>query len=315
MGTARGEGAAAVAASVAPEAKGPAMSSVIAAYFRTISDEVERAYRVARVARGKGKDPLLDVEILPAEDLAARVEAQVGVPGVAADVRKVTRELENRELVALEIARRVARGDYGGFASREDSVDKAVRTGLSILTEGVLVAPLEGIAEVKIGRNDDGTDYVDLYFAGPIRAAGGTAQALSVLIADVVRREAGIGAYKPTEDEVERYKEEVPAYRQAANLQYKPTPEEIDLIVRNCPVCLNGEGTDQVEVAGNRDLPRVPTNQLRGGAMLVLCEGMCLKAPKILKHVDKLKLAGWEFLRRLLEKKEAREEAGKEEKE
>ena len=57
---------------------------------------------------------------------------------------------------------------------------------MSILTEGILVAPLEGLAQVLIGRNDDGTDYCDLYFAGPIRAAGGTAQALSVLLADVV---------------------------------------------------------------------------------------------------------------------------------
>ena len=31
----------------------------------------------------------------------------------------------------------------------------------------------EGIAKVGIGQNQDGTDYVDLYFAGPIRAAGG----------------------------------------------------------------------------------------------------------------------------------------------
>lgn len=292
-------------AAPAPAAqKGPVMSGHRRAYFQDLMGAVEHAYEVARAARGKGKDPVLEVEILPAEDLAARVEAQVHVAGVAEDIRAVTKELTNRELVALKIAGRVAAGHYGEFKSREEAVDKAVRTGLSILTEGVLVAPLEGIAEVKIGTNSDGSEYVDLYFAGPIRAAGGTAQALSVLIADVVRREAGIGEYKVTPAEVERYKEEVPAYRQAANLQYTPDADEIDLIVNNCPVCLNGEGTDRVEVTGNRDLPRVPTNQLRGGAMLVLCEGMCLKAPKIQKHVKKLGLEGWDFLDRLLEKHE-----------
>ncbi len=292
-------------ASPAPAAqKGPVMSAHRRAYFQDLMGDVEHAYEIARAARGKGKDPVLEVEILPAEDLAARVEAQVHVAGVAEDIRKVTKELTNRELVALKIAGRVAAGHYGEFKSREEAVDKAVRTGLSILTEGVLVAPLEGIAEVKIGTNSDGSEYVDLYFAGPIRAAGGTAQALSVLIADVVRREAGIGEYQVTPAEVERYKEEVPAYRQAANLQYTPDADEIDLIVSNCPVCLNGEGTDRVEVTGNRDLPRVPTNQLRGGAMLVLCEGMCLKAPKIQKHVKKLGLEGWGFLDRLLEKHE-----------
>ncbi|MCK4415589.1 MAG: DNA polymerase II large subunit, partial [Thermoplasmatales archaeon] len=71
---------------------------------------------------------------------------------------------------------------------------------------------------------------------------------------------------------------------------------EIDLVATNCPICINGEGTEDVEVTGYRDLPRVGTNRLRGGACLVIAEGLCLKAPKIFKHVKKLKLTGWEFL-------------------
>ncbi|MBW3582887.1 MAG: DNA polymerase II large subunit [Euryarchaeota archaeon] len=272
------------------------------AYFDDLHAAVDHCYDVAKQARAKGYDPSLEVEILPAEDLAARVEAQVGVTGVAEDIRKVTKEIGNRELVSLEISRRVARGDYVKYGSREEAVDKAVRTGLSILTEGVLVAPLEGIAVTKIGKNEDGTDYIDLYFAGPIRAAGGTAQAMSVLIADVVRNEMGIGRYIATVAEIERYKEEVPAYKQAANLQYTPSAKEIVDIVANCPICINGEGTEQIEVTGNRDLPRVETNQIRGGAMLVLCEGMCLKAPKIQKHVGKLGLPGWDFLDTIVSK-------------
>ena len=39
--------------------------------------------------------------------------------------------------------------------------------------------------------------YVELSYAGPIRAAGGTAQALSVLLADIVRRDLGLGAFVP----------------------------------------------------------------------------------------------------------------------
>ena len=60
---------------------------------------------------------------------------------------------------------------------------------------------------------------------------GGTAQALSVLIADVVRRELGLDAYIPTPAEVERYKEEIPLYKRAVNLQYLPSGEEIEAIV------------------------------------------------------------------------------------
>src|SRR3972149_1316797 len=87
--------------------------------------------------------------------------------------------------------------------------------------------------------------------------AGGTGQALSVLIADIVRRELGIGRYQPTKEEVERFKEEIPLYKQVQHLQYAPTDEEIALIVSNCPVGINGEGTEDAEISGYRDLPRI----------------------------------------------------------
>ncbi|MFA5943745.1 MAG: DNA polymerase II large subunit [Candidatus Thermoplasmatota archaeon] len=288
----------------------PAASPSYHAYFEALHAEAMRCYAIAKQARRKGKDPTLEVEIPPAEDLAARVEAQVGPPGVAVRIRELSTQLGfgSREVVSLQVAAEVADSTYAAGSTKEKALDQAVRTGLSILTEGVLVAPLEGIAEVKIGLNSDGSDYVDMYFAGPIRAAGGTAQAMSVLIGDLVRRKLGIGKYIPTDAEVERYKEEIPAYKQSANLQYTPNGPEIELIVKNCPVCVNGEGTEQEEVTGNRDLPRVETNQLRGGACLVLAEGLVLKAPKILKHVEKLKLEGWDFLRDFAKKGEKKED-------
>ncbi|MEK6975570.1 MAG: DNA polymerase II large subunit [Candidatus Thermoplasmatota archaeon] len=291
---------------------GPATSPTYKAYFEALHAEAMRCYAIAKQARRKGKDPSLEVEIPPAEDLAARVEAQVGPVGVAARIRELSLELGfgSREVVSLQVAGEVADKLFKEGSTKEKALDQAVRTGLSILTEGVLVAPLEGIAEVKIGANADGTDYVDLFFAGPIRAAGGTAQAMSVLIADVVRRTLGIGKYVPTDAEVERYKEEVPMYKQAANLQYTPTGPEIELIARNCPICINGEGTEKdTEVTGNRDLPRVETNELRGGACLVLAEGLVLKAPKILKHVEKLKLNGWDFLKEFAKKGDKKSDA------
>ncbi|MEA3144164.1 MAG: polymerase large subunit [Thermoplasmata archaeon] len=282
------------------------MSEGMRAYFQGLHAETMRCYAIAKQARRKGKDPNLEVEIPPAEDLAARVEAQVGPVGVAKRIRELSAQLGfgSREVVSLQIAAEVAK-EVAERDGKEKALDQAVRTGLSILTEGVLVAPLEGIALVKIGANLDGTDYVDLFFAGPIRAAGGTAQAMSVLIADLVRRQLGIGTFVATDGEVERYKEEIAAYKVEAHLQYNPTGAEIELIARNCPVCINGEGTEREEVTGNRDLPRVETNQLRGGACLVMAEGMILKAPKVMKHVEKLKLEGWDFLNQFLKKGKA----------
>jgi len=276
--------------------KNIAVSSDMREYFNSLQKDIDQCYLIANKARKKGKDPEFEVEIPQALDLAARVEQLVGPKGIAPKIREVTEKIGNRELVSLEIAKEIVKGKKYKFNRKEDAIDQAIRTGLAILTEGVLVAPLEGIAEIKLGKNKDGTDYVDLYFSGPIRSAGGTGQAMSVLIADVIRRERGIGQYKPTEGEIERYKEEIPLYKRVQHLQYTPSVDEIDKIVRGCPICINGEGTEDEEVTGYRDLPRISTNRLRGGACLVIAEGLCLKAPKIIKHVKKLKLRGWDFL-------------------
>jgi DNA polymerase II large subunit len=273
-----------------------AASPAMRAYFQQLQQDIDTCYQLANAARKKGCDPELTVEIPQALDLAARVEQLVGPEGIAPKIRQATQKIGNRELVSLEIARMIADRKTYRFDSIEKALDQAIRTGLAILTEGVLVAPLEGIAEVRVGRNNDGTNYVDLYFSGPIRSAGGTGQAMSVLIADVVRRDLGIGRYIATQGEIERLKEEIPLYKRVQHLQYLPSVDEIDLIMRNCPICINGEGTEDEEVAGYRDLPRVGTNRLRGGACLVIAEGLCLKAPKINKHIKKMKLPGWEFL-------------------
>lgn len=277
-------------------------------YFKELSDKKDECYVIAEKARSKGKDPETFVEIPQAEDLASRVEkllADWDVEGIAKDIRELSEEYGNRELVSLVVARKVAGIQKG---TREQRIDRAVRVGLAVLTEGILVAPLEGIADTKIGRNSDGSEYIDLVFAGPIRAAGGTGQAMSVLIADIVRRELGIGKYIPTDQEIRRFHEEIPLYKQCQHLQYSPPPEDITLIVSNCPVCINGEGTEDMEVSGYRDLPRIPTNKVRGGPCLVIAEGLCQKAAKIKKHVDKLEIDGWEFVGELISKTSSKDE-------
>lgn len=290
----------------------PVASEELRSYFADLLSQVDSTYAVAHAARARGFDPELGVEIPMTDDLASRVERLLeafGVEGVARRIRELAKHHDREELailVAKEMAHRPA-------PSKEKAVERAVRVGLAILTEGVLVAPLEGLAGVKIKRNRDGTSYVDLSYAGPIRSAGGTGQALSVLIADLVRRELGMGRYQPTREEVERFKEEIPLYRQVQHLQYAPSEEEISLIVSNCPVAINGEGTEDAEISGFRDLPRIETNRIRGGACLVVADGMCLKAPKIQKHVRNLRIDGWEFIEAYLaEKKPAADDLNEE---
>lgn len=286
--------------------KKPAASKKMQMYFSDLKEEAYYAAEVATRARSKGIDPTDNVEIPFAEDLAGRVEKLVGPQGVAERIRELSPKM-SREKLLLKIAEETAIKMVSRGIDKEKALDQATRTGLAILTEGVLVAPLEGIAEVKLGKNSDGTEYADLFFAGPIRAAGGTAQAVSVLIADQVRKSLGIGEFKATEQEIARYVEEFQLYK---NLQYKPTNEEIEKIVRRCPVCVNGEGTEKVEVQGNRDLPRVLTNQVRSGICLVIAEGLLLKAKKILKITKALEIEGWDFLETLMVKKKQEEEKG-----
>ncbi len=263
----------------------------------TLARGLDECMDIARRARVQGFDPETEVEIPVATDLAERVENLVGPPGIAERIREASATM-NREETSLFIARDIVRTIP--FPSKEKALDQAIRTGLAVLTEGVLVAPLEGVSEVKIKSNHDGTQYADVHFSGPIRAAGGTAQALSVLIADVVRRELKLAAYQPTDKEVERYKEEIRLYKRIQHLQYLPSNDEIDLIARGCPVCIDGDGTEDEEVSGNRDLDRVETNRVRSGACLVMAEGMCLKAPKVQRHVSRLGVDGWEFIDDLL---------------
>lgn len=283
--------------------EGPVCSKEMADYFAGLKSDAEGAASIARKARSLGLDPTSEVEIPFADDLAGRVEKLVGPPGVADNIRDLAPTM-SREALCLKIATDVAKDMISNREDRQKALDQATRTGLAILTEGVLVAPLEGIAYVKIGSNSDSSSYADIYFAGPIRAAGGTAQALSVLICDVVRKSLGIGEFRVTEQEIARYIEEFQLYK---NLQYKPSNKEIERVVRSCPVCINGEGTEKVEVQGNRDLPRVDTNQVRSGICLVIAEGILLKAKKIIKITKAEEIKGWDFLGDLKGKKKEEE--------
>ncbi len=262
-------------------------------YKEAMKNRVEQCYRIAIEARSRGKDVTERVEIPLANDMADRVEELLGIRGISKEIRELAEKM-SREEVSLEMARRIA----AKFAKdgKEAALDKAIRTGLAILTEGILVAPLEGISKVYIGKNHDGSDYVSIVYAGPIRGAGGTAQALSVLIGDIVRRELGIGKFKATEDEIERYIEEIQAYNRVKHLQYLPDAEEIRRVMVNCPVCIDGEGSEDEEISGHRDMERFKTNKIRGGMCLVLCEGLLQKSKKVLKHTAALGIEDWNFL-------------------
>ena len=59
---------------------------------------------------------------------------------------------------------------------------------------------------------------------------------------------------------------------------------------------VNGESTERIECAGYGNVRNIDEARIRGGVLLVIGEGMCLKAPKIMKHTERLNLPGWDFI-------------------
>src|SRR5438046_5154145 len=75
------------------------------------------------------------------------------------------------------------------------------------------------------------------------------------------------------------------------------------------PIEPNGVETDHVEVTVNRNVLRVETNRVRGGALRVVNDGLLGRSQKVLRIVDRLGLDGWEWLRSLKSSSAEGEEA------
>ncbi|MFX0116979.1 MAG: DNA polymerase II large subunit, partial [Candidatus Hodarchaeota archaeon] len=146
-------------------------------YFKALTEEVRHSYQIAEEARRRGPDPGSSVEIPLATTMAERVEGLVGPKGVAKEIEKLASQGHSSIKIALKIADQILHEKYGSSSLPEKTAEQAIRTGIAIITNGVVSAPLEGIASVNLG--DDNHLIID--FASPIRGAGGTAQAMSVV--------------------------------------------------------------------------------------------------------------------------------------
>jgi DNA polymerase II large subunit len=276
------------------------MSREYQQYASALEKQLENAYEVARKAREKGLDPALTPEPEVAKDLAELVEGLVGPLGVAESIRDLSKKLPREEL-AFKIAEEIVYGKFGHMDARE-SAEQAIRTALAILTEGITAAPLQGVSRVNIKHNLDRTRYLAIYFAGPVRSAGGTEQALTLVVADFVRRLLGLDRYKPTEEEIKRFIEEVRLFeRSVARFQYHVSDEELKKSLQFIPVEVNGTESDRIEVSSFRNLPRIETNRIRGGALRVVNDGVVGRSAKVWTIVERLGIEGWDWLKRIRE--------------
>ncbi|MBI5884684.1 DNA polymerase II large subunit, partial [archaeon] len=278
-------------------------------YYSEIRMKAKKAVDAAEAAKRQGRDLLQEIECRPTRDLADRCEVLIGPKGIAKRYRDLVEEMKgNRMKVMFRIFEEIVKGEFGGIEGNEKKLDQAIRTCLVLVTEGVVVSPIDGVPRIKISKNFDGTEFVDIYYAGPIRAAGGSAAVFPLILGDYGRKILGLDVYKPTQDEIERYIEEMELFEEIYARQYKMTDGEVKKIIQHCPVCINGEPTEKKEVSVCRDLPRIPHNRVRGGACIVMQEGIALKAMKILSWAKMLGL-DWSWLEELM--KVEKESSGK----
>lgn len=264
-------------------------------YFARLKEQIDKLYDIANSARVKGFDPKPFVEIYKAQDLAARVEGLTGIHGIAERIREFRTQL-SREEVAFKIIEDIINGRFGRY-DEKTAADKALRAALAIMTEGITAAPLQGIEKVEIKKNFDGSKYLAVYYAGPMRSAGGTEQALTVLFADYIRILLHLDRFKITEEEVGRFVEELRLYeRKVTRFQYHPSDEELRRILHYIPIEVTGPPTDNYQVSVYRNLKRIETNFVRGGALRVINDGVYGKAAKLKKIVDKIGM-NWDWLK------------------
>lgn len=279
------------------------MSNSYKKYIQTLEQDLKELYHISNLARSKGFDPSFKTECIIAKDIADLVEGLIGPRGVAKSIRKLNEKFQ-REEIAFKIAEEIIQGKFGKM-DPEGAAEQAIRTALAIFTEGLTAAPIQGISQVKIKNNFDQSQYLAIYFAGPIRSAGGTDQALTLVVGDFVRKLLGLDKYKPTLDEIGRFTEELRLYERAVGrFQYHIPDNQLKNALNLLPVEVTGTESDKVEVSSYRNLPRIETNNVRGGALRVVNDGIVGRAPKVLTIIEKLGFQGWDWLRKFRIKSE-----------
>jgi len=284
-------------------------SNEIEDYFKRIDKEIKKAYDVATKARKKGFDPEDKVDIPLAKNMAERVEGLISAVApqiIGSGVSERIKELEEKYgsldwRISLIIAEEIANEKFCKFKDKKEAMEIGIRVGFAYHTMGTVSAPLEGFVELKFRKRKDGKEYVAVFYSGPIRAAGGTGASVSALITDYLRKKMGYEVYDPTDKEIKRMVAELYDYHERiTNLQYLPSHEEIEFLVKHLPLQIDGDPSEKIEVSNHKDLDRIETNCLRNGVCLVIGEGIAQKAPKLWKQLSKwgkdFGLGHWDFL-------------------
>ena len=156
------------------------------------------------------------------------------------------------------------------------------------------------MSAVRIKQNQNGSDYLSIEFAGPIRSAGGTESALTLVIADQVRKSLGLDKYNGSRRSTTKWvglsRSSASTSATWATFRYKIGDEDVQKAIENLPVEIDGVWTDNYEVVVHRDMKRISSNRVRGGALRVLNDGVVGKSKKLLKLLGELGIDDWGWL-------------------
>src|SRR5437773_11269610 len=126
--------------------RGVSMPQYYSKYHCDILKTVQKSFELATKARKLGVDVSDVVEPKIAYDLADRVAKMHNID--IADRLRSLLSYTTKEKAALKIAEEIALGEYGTYNLRT-RLDNAVRVSLAVVTEGVTVAPLQGVNDVQ----------------------------------------------------------------------------------------------------------------------------------------------------------------------
>ncbi|MCW1297213.1 MAG: DNA polymerase II large subunit [Candidatus Rehaiarchaeum fermentans] len=262
----------------------------ISEYFKKIDDEVKRELdAISKIKK---------VSVPIARNAGERIEGLLSVirpdligSGLANFIEEQNKKYPAGDWhIALNVAISMAKGQFIKFQNEVEAIEMGIRAGLAYQTAGIVSAPLEGFIKAELkDRLDKKGKYLAIYFGGPIRGAGGTDAAFTVVVADLLRKLFNLEKYDPTYEEIQRFRvDSYDYYEKEVKYQYLPTEKEIEFFVKNLPVEIDGEPTSDLEVSAFKDLPRIKTNRIRGGMVLVL-SSFIQKSPKVLKKLKGLK--------------------------
>ena len=181
-------------------------------YFEELNNKIKKSYDVALLAKKRGIDFSLDVDIPIAKSVAERSVNLIKTIYSFLPVEEISQRIEELEekygkqnpTIAFIIAREIAENKFYNFDKKIDSIDAGLRIGFAYLTLGVVASPIEGYTGLTLVKEDN-KEFFNVKFSGPIRSAGTTTTCDFLMLVDYLREHFEYSKYIPTEEEIKRY--------------------------------------------------------------------------------------------------------------